>query len=83
MTVREAHPGDVPLAPAKPEFMRGNSNQNPPSLALLALLREDRRTHGGDWLDQGFWAVAVHRFGNWRMGVRPRRGNIDLSSKCE
>ena len=22
--------------------------------------------------EQGFWAVAVHRFGNWRMGVRPK-----------
>jgi len=34
-------------------------------------LREDLRTHG-KLLEQGFWAVAVHRFGNWRMGVRPR-----------
>ncbi len=27
-------------------------------------------THGGNLFEQGFWAVAVHRFGNWRMGVR-------------
>jgi len=79
MTVRDAHPGDVPLAPAKPECMRGEANHNPPGLGLLALLREDRRTHGGDWLDQGFWAVAVHRFGNWRMGVRPRALRLPFS----
>lgn len=62
----------LPVAPAKAESMRGESNQNPPGLGLWALLREDRETHDGKWLEQGFWAVAVHRFGNWRMGVRPR-----------
>jgi serine O-acetyltransferase len=36
---------------------------------VLALLREDLRTYNGDFFDQGFWAVAVHRFGNWRMGL--------------
>jgi serine O-acetyltransferase len=72
MTVGPAHPAEVPVAPAKAESMRGAINQNPPGIGLLALLREDRRTHGGKWLEQGFWAVAVHRFGNWRMGVRPR-----------
>jgi serine O-acetyltransferase len=41
-------------------------------MGWFALLREDLRTHGGDWLEQGFWAVAVHRFGNWRMDIRPR-----------
>src|SRR5215208_2855757 len=62
----------TPAAPAKPAFMRGDVNQNPPGIGLWALLREDRLTHDGKWLEQGFWAVAVHRFGNWRMGVRPR-----------
>lgn len=52
--------------------MRGDANQNPGGISFWALLREDRRTHDGKWLEQGFWAVAVHRFGNWRMGVRPR-----------
>ena len=32
-------------------------------------LREDLRTHDGKFFEQGFWAVAVHRFGNWRMGL--------------
>ena len=41
-------------------------------MGLWALLREDRLTHDGRWLEQGYWAVAVNRFGNWRMCVRPR-----------
>jgi serine O-acetyltransferase len=42
---------------------------NPPGIGLLALLAEDLRTHDGNVFEQGFWAVAVHRFGNWRMGL--------------
>jgi serine O-acetyltransferase len=49
---------------------RGARNGNPPGIGLLALLREDRRVNGGTVLDQGFWAISVHRFGNWRMGIR-------------
>lgn len=39
---------------------------------LLRLLREDWLAHGRDWSLPGFRAVAVHRFGNWRMSVRPK-----------
>src|SRR4029079_8679113 len=28
---------------------------------------------------QGFWAVALHRFGNWRMDVRPKLVRMPLS----
>jgi serine O-acetyltransferase len=49
----------------------GQTNQNPPGLSLWALWREDWEAHDRDFLAQGFWAVAVHRFGNWRMGIRP------------
>ena len=72
MTLDHSHPAHLPAAPAKPVTMRGETNQNPTGLGLWALIREDRRTHDGGWFEQGFWAVAVHRFGNWRMGVRPR-----------
>jgi serine O-acetyltransferase len=47
----------------------GDRNLNPPGISLFSLLREDLRTHEGKWSEQGFWAVAVHRFGNWRMGI--------------
>jgi serine O-acetyltransferase len=56
----------------RPDWDRdlGSSNNNPPDRSLLELLREDLATHERDWLCQGFWALAVHRFGNWRMGLR-------------
>jgi serine O-acetyltransferase len=56
-------------APAAPPINRGERNLNPAGVGLLALLREDLRTHDGNVFEQGFWAVAVHRFGNWRMGL--------------
>lgn len=54
------------------DFMVGELDQNPPGLSLWALLREDWEAHDRDLLAQGFWAIAVHRFGNWRMGIRNR-----------
>jgi serine O-acetyltransferase len=55
--------------PPAPPLHRGDTNQNPPGMGLWALWREDLRTHEGNLFEQGFWAVAVHRFGNWRMGL--------------
>lgn len=34
-------------------------------------IRQDLRTHGGDWGAQGFWALVVYRFGRWRYAVKP------------
>lgn len=48
---------------------RGRKNQNPPELSFWRLLREDFETHENNIFEQGFWAVANHRFGNWRMGL--------------
>jgi serine O-acetyltransferase len=62
-----------------PPLNRGDRNLNPAGIGLLALLREDLRTHGGCLLEQGFWAIAVHRFGNWRMGLpKPLRAPLSL-----
>jgi serine O-acetyltransferase len=58
---------------------RGDRNVNPPGIGLLELLAEDFRTHDSDPLEPGFWAVAVHRFGNWRMGIRPKAIRTPLS----
>src|SRR3954463_4435238 len=62
-----------------PPLPRGDVNANPPGIGLWALLREDLRTHDGNWFEQGFWAVAVHRFGNWRMGLRPKLARAPFS----
>ncbi|MET0381972.1 MAG: serine acetyltransferase [Burkholderiaceae bacterium] len=34
-------------------------------------IRADLRAHGNRWGAQGFWAMAVYRYGRWRYGVRP------------
>ena len=34
-------------------------------------IRQDFRNHGGSLGAQGFWVMAVYRFGRWRYGVRP------------
>jgi serine O-acetyltransferase len=57
----------------------GDSNENPRGIGLLALLAEDLRTHGGSLREPGFWAIAVHRFGNARMGVRKKALRAPLS----
>ena len=57
-------------AEGSPPLSRGDCNLNPPGIGFLELLLEDLRNHGGTVFEQGFWAVAVHRFGNWRMGFR-------------
>lgn len=54
------------------DFVLGEFNENPVGVSFFALIREDLQTHGGDWFSQGFWALATHRFGNWRMGIRRR-----------
>lgn len=46
---------------------------------MWQLLREDLATHDGDWLEQGFWAVAAHRFGNWRMSIHPKPLRLPFS----
>jgi serine O-acetyltransferase len=48
----------------------GGTNCNPSEIRFLDLLAEDLRTHENNLLDPGFLAIATHRFGNWRMGIR-------------
>lgn len=37
---------------------------------MCEMIVEDYRAHGRDWTKPGFRAVAVHRFGVWRMSIR-------------
>ena len=61
----------------------GHKNCNPGGISFWNLVREDLRTHNGDLLSQGFWVVFWHRFGNWRMSIRPKivRGPFSLLYK--
>jgi serine O-acetyltransferase len=58
-------PQRKPLLP----LPKGDTNCNPVGISFLRLVAEDLRTHDGALLEQGFWALAVHRYGNWRMGL--------------
>lgn len=46
---------------------------------LCRQVAEDYVAHERDWTRPGFRAVAVHRFGVWRMGVRPKILRAPLS----
>lgn len=46
---------------------------------MLRLIREDLAAHGGDWTRPGFKALAVYRFGVWRMTVSPKLLRAPLS----
>jgi serine O-acetyltransferase len=52
------------------------TNPNPtatPSLSMLfAQIKEDWIAHGRDWTKPGFRAVAIQRFGVWRMGIKSK-----------
>lgn len=43
-----------------------------PALGLWQQIKEDWIAHGRDWTKPGFRAVAVHRFGVWRMNIQPK-----------
>ena len=57
----------------------GSRNANPPGIGFWSLVREDLKTHNNNLGSQGFWAVFWHRFGNWRMGVRPKMFRAPLT----
>ena len=42
-----------------------------PILELWQQIKEDWIAHGRDWTKPGFRAVAVQRFGVWRMKIKP------------
>jgi len=46
---------------------------------LLEQIKDDWVNHGKDWTKPGFRALAYHRFGNWRMTVKPKLFRAPLS----
>lgn len=50
-------------------MLQGKVDNNPKDISFAALIAEDFRTHERNLFDPGFWAVANHRLGNWRMRI--------------
>lgn len=48
-------------------------------LSLWEQIKEDWVAHGRDWTKPGFQAVAVQRFGVWRMTIQPKILRAPLS----
>jgi serine O-acetyltransferase len=42
-------------------------------------IREDWRTHNGQWSRHGFWVLVIYRFGRWRYSVGWRAIRMPLS----
>jgi serine O-acetyltransferase len=57
----------------------GTTNQNPVGIGFWALVAEDYFTNGSEFFSQGFWTLFWHRFGNWRMSLRPRALRLPFS----
>ena len=69
--------GAQPAADVNPN--PGDRNQNPAGISFFQLIAEDFRTHESNLFVPGFWAVAIHRFGNLRMDIRPRLLRLPFS----
>ncbi len=50
----------------------GSTNMNPKGISFPQLVKEDLCTHDNDIFSQGFFALFVQRFGNWRMGIHSK-----------
>lgn len=50
-----------------------------PTLGLWQQIQEDWIAHGKDWTKPGFRAVAIARFGVWRMTIQPKLLRAPLS----
>jgi serine O-acetyltransferase len=59
--------------------LMNQSNTETKALTLWQQIVEDWVAHGQDWTKPGFRAVAVHRFGVWRMEVQPKLLRAPLS----
>lgn len=69
----------MPERSKAPPLPTGSVNANPIEISFWALVAEDFRTHDSRWGAQGFWTLFWHRFGNWRMGIRPKILRLPLS----
>lgn len=55
----------------QPDLISSVNEPETPVLGLWQQIKEDWVAHGRDWTRPGFRAVAVYRFGVWRMKLNP------------
>lgn len=55
----------------QPEIKTSVNELETPDLGFWQQLKEDWIAHGRDWTKPGFRAVAIQRFGVWRMTLKP------------
>lgn len=55
----------------QPETKFSVNELETPALGFWQQLKEDWIAHGRDWTKPGFRAVAIQRFGVWRMTLKP------------
>jgi serine acetyltransferase len=61
------------MVQSKVEANRTPTEDNSPlKFTLWQQICEDWEAHGKDWTKPGFRAVAIHRFGVWRMNLEPK-----------
>ena len=70
---------DTPVSSVDENPTPGDHNQNPSEISFFKLIAEDFHTHDNNFFEPGFMAVSIHRFGNWRMDIRPRLIRIPFS----
>ncbi|HBB31975.1 MAG TPA: serine acetyltransferase [Cyanobacteria bacterium UBA8803] len=61
------------------KLMSSANESEAPDLGLCQQIKEDWIAHGRDWTKPGFRAIAVHRFGVWRMKIKLKLLRAPLS----
>jgi len=56
----------------QPDLISSANEPETKALGLWEQIKEDWIAHGRDWTKPGFRAVAVQRFGVWRMKLEPK-----------
>jgi serine O-acetyltransferase len=71
--------GETPVLQMTETAVQPQTTAAEKPLGLFEQIREDWIAHGRDWTRPGFRAIAVHRFGNWRMKIRNKFARAPLS----
>jgi serine O-acetyltransferase len=71
-------PGVTTEAP--PPLLPTNPSHLDDLREVFRVVLDDFECHGRDWTRAGFQAIALHRFGNWRMTIKSRAIRLPFSA---